>query len=310
MSSGERMTAGTATTPRAPETGAGQAGPGRAGAGRSGGGRTGLGPVGQARGFTDSTAFEWLARGGLVTRGAVYALIGFLALKLALGAGGKATSQRGAMVTIAHQPLGKVLLILTAIGLAGYAVWRLISAAVGSREKDGNGAGKRVAALSSGIVYLALCYTAIKILTGSPTSGGSSSPKHDTAGVLGWPGGTVIVAVVGLALVGVGLFQAYRGLARKFLDDADTTKMSQAAKRGYTGLGVFGHLARTVVFVLIGYGLIKAAVDYSANSAMGLDGALQSLSRSAFGPAVLGIVAAGLLGFGLFSIADSRYHRI
>lgn len=299
MSSGKHMTAGTATQPRArePEPGHGPSRPGQ-------------GPVQQTRAFTDTTAFEWLARGGLLTRGVVYALIGFLALKLALGVGGKATSQRGAMVTIAHQPLGKVLLILTALGLAGYAVWRLISAAVGSREKDGDSAGKRLAALCSGIAYLALCYTAIKILTGSPTSGGSSSPKHETAGVLGWPGGTVIVGVVGLVLVGVGLFQAYRGVARKFLDDADTARMSEPAERGYTGLGVFGHLARMVVFVLIGFGLIKAALDYSASSAIGLDGALQNLSRSSFGPVVLGIVAAGLLGFGLFSIADSRYHKI
>ena len=268
------------------------------------------GPAGQTRAFTDTTAFAWLARGGLVTRGVVYGLIGFLALKLALGVGGKTTSQRGAMVTIAHQPLGKVLLIVTALGLAGYAVWRLINAAVGSREKDGRSAGKRLAALGSGVAYLALCYTAIKILAGSSTSGGSSSPKHDAAGVLGWPAGTVIVALVGLALIGVGLFQAYRGLARKFLDDADTAKMSEPAERGYTALGVFGHLARMVVFVLIGYGLIKAAVDYSPHSAVGLDGALQSLSRSAAGPVVLGVVAAGLLGFGLFSIADARYHKI
>jgi hypothetical protein len=292
VASGKQMTAGTATQPRARETS-----PGR-------------GPVQQTRGFADTAAFEWLARGGLVTRGVVYALIGFLALKLAVGVGGKATSQRGAMVTIAHQPLGKVLLILTALGLIAYAVWRLISAAVGSREKDGHGAGKRLAALCSGIAYLALCYTAIKVLTGSSTSGGSSSPKHDAAGVLGWPGGTVIVAVVGLVLVGVGLYQAYRGLARKFLDDADSARMSETAERGYTALGVFGYLARMVVFVLIGYGLIKAAVGYSPHSAIGLDGALRNLSRSAFGPVVLGIVAAGLLGFGLFSIADARYHKI
>lgn len=250
MSSGKQMTAGTATQRRTRETGPGQTGAGRSGTGR------GRGPVGQARGFTDTRAFEWLARGGLV----------------------------------------------------GYAVWRLITAAVGSREKDGNGAGKRFAALCSGIAYLALCYTAIEVLTGS--SGGRSSPKHDAAGVLGWPGGTVIVGVVGLVLIGVGLFQAYRGLSRQFLDDADTARMSGPAKHGYTALGVFGYLARMVVFVLIGYGLIKAAVDYAPHSAIGLDGALQNLSRTAFGPVVLGIVAAGLLGFGLFSIADARYHKI
>ena len=75
--------------------------------------------------------FEWLARAGLVARGAVYGIIGLLALKLALGDGGKTTDQQGALQTIAGQPFGKVLLILMAIGLAGYALWRLVRAAIG-----------------------------------------------------------------------------------------------------------------------------------------------------------------------------------
>ena len=65
--------------------------------------------------------FEWLARAGLVARGIVYGIIGILALKLAVGSGGKATTQRGALMTIAREPFGKALLIATAIGLAGYA---------------------------------------------------------------------------------------------------------------------------------------------------------------------------------------------
>src|SRR5829696_8195367 len=75
--------------------------------------------------------FEWLARAELVARGVVYAVIGILALKLALGDGGKATNQQGALKTIAGQPFGKALLIVMAIGLFGYALWRLVRAAVG-----------------------------------------------------------------------------------------------------------------------------------------------------------------------------------
>ena len=69
---------------------------------------------------TDS--FEGLARAGLVARGVVYGIIGILALKLALGDGGEATNQQGALQTIAQGPFGKVLLALMAIGLLGYAV--------------------------------------------------------------------------------------------------------------------------------------------------------------------------------------------
>src|SRR5437870_2821352 len=76
--------------------------------------------VGQSRGF------ELLARAGFVARGVIYGVIGILAVKLAIGAGGKTANQSGALKTIAHQPFGKVLLTLVAIGLAGYALWRLL----------------------------------------------------------------------------------------------------------------------------------------------------------------------------------------
>ncbi len=86
--------------------------------------------------------------------------------------------------------------------------------------------------------------------------------------------------------------------------------MSRAVKRAFTAIGVFGHLARMVVFGLIGYGLVKAAMDYDPQRAIGLDGALNQLSRESYGPFLLGVVAAGLIGFALYSIADARYRKI
>lgn len=240
----------------------------------------------------------------------MYGVIGVLALEVAIGIGGKTASQRGAMVAIAGQPLGKVLLIVVAVGLAGYAVWRLVSAALGRRERDEHKLGHRVAALFSGLAYAALCVTAIRVLVGAPTTGGTNSPKHAAAGVLGWPAGPAIVAVVGAILIVVGGVQAYRGVARRFLDESDTSQMDPAVKHGFTVLGVIGHLARMVVFALIGYGLIKAAIDYSPRSAIGLDGALASLAHASDGPLLLGVVAAGFVCFALFSLVEARYRRI
>src|SRR6476469_1842320 len=227
------------------------------------------------RELTHSTAYEALARGGLVARGVVFGVIGVLALKLALGSGGKTTSQQGALAPIAREPFGAVLLIVVAIGLAGYAFWRLVCAAAGPRDSDDDGVGERVPALASGIVYAALCFTAVKILFGGHATSGSSSPEHATAGVLGWPAGPVLVTIAGVVLICVGLYQGYEGVARKFCEEARTEQMGPAIRRSYTALGVFGYLARMVVFVMVGYGLIKAALDYDPHKAIGLDGALQ-----------------------------------
>ena len=250
----------------------------------------------------------WLARAGLVARGVVYGIIGILALKLALGDGGKATNQQGALQTIAHQSFGEALLLLVAIGLGGYALWRLIRAAVGHGAEQRDSGFERIAALDSGIAYGLLCITAIEILTSSASSSGT--PKETTGGVLDWTGGTVLVGIAGAILIGVAVYQAYKGLAKKFLEDAKTGEMSPGVEKAYTALGVFGIVARAVIFALIGYGLIKAAVDYNPKEAIGLDGALRELAHASYGPALLGLVAAGLIGFALYSIVDARYRKV
>jgi hypothetical protein len=263
---------------------------------------------GQGEELAHAKALGWLARAGLVARGVVYAIVGVLALKLALGDGGKATDQEGALQTIAHQSFGELLLVLVAIGLGGYALWRLIRAAVGHGAEQRDSTFERISSLDSGIAYGILCITAIEILTSS--AGGSGSTKQTTSGVLGWTGGTVLVGVAGAILIGVAGYQAYKGLSRKFLEDAKTGEMSPGVEKAYTWLGVFGHVARAVIFALIGYGLVKAAIDYDPKQAVGLDGALRELAHASYGPALLGFVAAGLIGFGAYSIVDSRYRKV
>ena len=212
------------------------------------------------------------------------------------------------MQTIAKQPVGEVLLVGLAAGLGAYAIFRLLEGISGGDHHGKDRTQHRVAALGSAIAYTALCYTAIKVLEGRHTNGGS--PRHAAAGILGWPGGPVIVAVAGYVVIGVGLYQAYKGLARRFLEDSDTSRLSTRARKAFTVLGVTGHLARAVTFALIGYGLIKAAIDYSARATVGLDGALQKLAHSSNGPLLLGIVAIGFIAFALYSIIDSRYRRV
>jgi hypothetical protein len=256
-----------------------------------------------------SRGFEWLARSGFIARGLIYGIIGLLAIKVALGAGGTTTNQQGALKTIAHQPFGKVLLILVAIGLAGYALWRLLHALLGRGPESSDSGFDRVAALGSGIVYAALCAIAVEILIGSG-SGGSGNASKTTAGVFGWPGGTWLVGLAGAVLIGIGLYQGYRGLSKDFLKDSKTEQMSARTRRSIKWIGSFGHLARMVVFGLVGVFLIKAAVDYDPEKAVSLDGALAKLAHASYGPLLLGIVAAGLIAFGVYSLSDARYRRL
>lgn len=276
--------------------------------------RAGGAPLREARAHGESIArtpqFEWFARAGLTARGVVYVVIGVLAIKLALGDGGKATNQQGALQTIAKQPFGTVLLILVAVGLAGYASWRLLRAAIGHGPEDSDDAKERIDGVFSGIGYAALCLTAVKILAGSGGGSGGSNPDKTTGGVLGWPGGTWLVAIAGVIIIGVGLQQGYKAVKTDFLENAKTGEMSHRVRQAYTVLGVAGHLARMVVFVLIGYFVIKAAIDYDPDKAVALGGALAHLGHTSYGPVLLVLVAAGLVCFGAYSIADARFRKV
>ena len=257
-----------------------------------------------------SRGFEWFARSGFVARGVIYGIIGVLAIKLALGAGGATTNQQGALKTIAQQPFGKVLLILVAVGLAGYALWRLLHALLGHGPERADSTFDRVAALGSGIVYAGLCAVAVEILLGSGSTSGSGNTQKTTAGVFGWPAGVWLVGIGGAVLIGIGLYQGYRGLSKDFLKDSKTEQMSARVRNWIEWIGTFGHLARMVVFGMVGVFLIKAAIDYNPGNAVGLDGALAKIAHASYGPFLLGIVAAGLIAFGAYSLSDARYRRI
>jgi len=251
-------------------------------AGREGTDRVAWRPArGQGERVIHHDGLAWLARAGLLARGCVYGIIGLLAIKLALGSEGRTTNQTGALETIARQPLGKLLLGVLAVGLAGYAAWRLLRAAIGHGTREADGSLDRLAAAGSGLAYGALCVAAVEILSGGAASGGASAPKSTTAGVLGWSGGQELVAIAGASLIGVALYQGYRGVSRKFMEQADTARMNRGVRRTYAVLGTCGHLARMVVFGLSGYGLLIAAIEFEPHRAVGLDGAQRRRATAA-----------------------------
>lgn len=251
-------------------------------------------------------------RVGFAAKGVLYILIGALAINVALNGGGQPEDKSGALATVAEQPLGIVLLSAMLAGLGGYALWRLFEGIVWPRESDGVLAVlERVGAFVSTAFYGALCVLGVSLLVSGSRSGGGSGQTEDkaTALVLDLPLGRAIVIGAGCVIGAIGLYKGWLAVTRGFNDELETDRMSEGERRFATGVGVLGHLARMIVFILIAIFLTKAAVEFDPDDAVGLDGALRELASTRHGPALLGATAFGLAAFGLFSLVQARYRR-
>jgi Domain of Unknown Function (DUF1206) len=254
-----------------------------------------------------------LARAGLLAKGVSYGIVGVLAIKLALGDGGKATSRQGALQSLAHSTFGKVLLILLALGFASYAIWRFVQA-YAERGDDSSAAktwGKRAGYVGRGLIYAGLTYSTVHILAGSGRQQSQTQKAHHTtAAIFSWPAGRWIVGIGGAAIAAAALWNLYRGLSRNFENKWETGRMSERERKWGGRAGMAGHLARSVVFGLIGIFVIKAALNYDSKDAIGLDGALRKLANASYGPYLLGLTAFGLICYGLYCLVDARYRDV
>jgi Domain of Unknown Function (DUF1206) len=264
-----------------------------------------------------SRPFEVLVRAGFATRALTYGVVGGIALALAVGTGPApaAPDQQGALAFIASAPLGRVAVAVAAAGLLAYALWKFSQAIFGRGPEGGGGPTPmdRVASAAGGIVYLAFCLVAVRILFGSSgggSGGGSGAPSKTTAGVLGWPGGPVLVGIAGAALIAISLYQGYDAVRGNFADDNKLGEMSRPERRTFMVLGRVGLVARALVFALVGYFVLKAAIDFDPRDAVGLDGVLARVHHQPYGPWLLGLAAAGLLVFAVYSLFEARYRRL
>lgn len=253
---------------------------------------------------------ERLARLGYVAKGVVYAVIGFLALREALGAGGQTKDPTGAMQSIGTQPFGGVMLALLALGLACYALWKVVQ---GISDPDGKGSDahgivRRVAYVGSGVIHGTLAYTAAQSILGAEDS--SEDAAAASAMAFQPPLGQILVGLVGLAVIGVGLYQLYAAYDAKFRNELKLGQMGKGEERWVIYAGRVGTAARAVAIGVAGAFLVLAAYQSDPSETRGLGAALETVQHQPFGSYMLGTIAAGLLVYGAFMFAIARYRRI
>lgn len=261
----------------------------------------------------ESTWLARLARAGLAARGLLYVVVAILALNVAAGHDETRADKQGALQAVVRQPFGRTLILLLAVGFAGYAVWRFVEAAVGpSDEPDERKAMlKRIGYAARSALYVFFFGSAVKVFIWASEAATSETVESDwTQRVLDWPGGTWLVQGVGLGLIGAGLYIGWRGLTGKFRKRLKSFEMDRAERLWIRVVGTFGMVARMVISIMMGVFLIVAARVHDPEQAVGIDGALKRLADRTYGPALLVAVAFGLAAYGLYSFAEARFRRV
>ncbi|WP_242919099.1 DUF1206 domain-containing protein [Pontibacter liquoris] len=259
---------------------------------------------------------ESFARFGLTAKGVVYCLVGILAFMAAFELGNKSSEdagKSGVFQFIQQQPFGKVLLAIVALGLFSYSIWRLIGA-IKDTENKGTGVkgiGVRLRYAFSGLVYGALAFLAAKMVVGAGgSSGGDDSRQTLARELLQQPFGQWLVGILAVGTAIAGVYQIYLGLSDKYKMKVQQAGLAHQHERTMIRAGKIGYVARGIVWLVIGYLFLKAALTANAKEAGGTDNAFQWLEASSYGSYLLGAVALGLICYGVFMFMRAKYQAI
>jgi hypothetical protein len=256
-----------------------------------------------------SPALVMLGRAGYAAKGIVYVVIGALAARAAVGAGGATTDSRGAIDVIGNGPMGTIALVAIGIGLIGYMLWRLI-AAVTDAEGKGDEPTKLVVRASQaarGIAYGLLGVQALRAIGGDAGGAEGEATRDWTARLLSMPYGRALVVGVGLGVLGYAAYQLYRAFSDKAKKHLDLYEPGPTQAKWIVRLGRFGIAARGVVFAMIGVFLVRAGMQADSGEAGGMAQSLQALGNASYGRLVLATVAFGLIAYGVYELATARY---
>ena len=262
-----------------------------------------------------SPLMETLARIGFGARGLIYFVMGIIDVQVAIGAGHVPADQQGALAAISAQPVGRILLWIVLVGLAGYSLWGLIRVIFDPLHlgNDAKGIAQRLWYLTSAFSYSSLILPTYNLLSGG---GQAAQNGHQTAQtqksvapLLSSTGGQWFVGILGLISLGIGFGQIFIGLSRKFDKQFEFYRLTPRQRVWIRRLGRFGTVARGITFGLIGAFLIISAMRADPSQAQGIDGALLKLAQLPYGPWMLGVVAIGLIAFGIYSMTGALWFR-
>jgi len=250
---------------------------------------------------------ESLARLGYASKSLIYAIVGALAIAAATNQGGRVTDTSGALRVVFSQPYGRILLLVLAVGLCGYAVWRILDSV---RDPDRHGTGfsglvTRIGNPIRGLIYGALGIEAFRLFRGTGGSQGDEAEAWASR-IMNMPLGDWAIGIVGAIVLLYGGNQVIKSFKGEDDPLVNWGSVGEAVRK----ICRFGVAARGLIIVTLGVFLVRAAWQHDPREAAGTRESLIELVGVVEGRWLLALMAAGLMAYAVDQAVHAKYRRI
>ena len=254
---------------------------------------------------------EPLARLGYASKAVIYGIVGVLAILTAANRGGRITDTSGALRVVFRQPFGRMLLVVLAVGLCGYALWRLLDA-IADPDHHGTstkGLVTRIGNAIRGCVYGALGLEAFRLIRGLSGSSGNEATLW-TARILAYPLGAVAIGIAGAVVAIYGLSELINSVQGRHDAKLDWSCFRRELRRPLQRISRFGVGVRGGLIATLGAFLVRAAFSHDPSEAAGSRESMLWLGGLVEGRWFLALIAAGVLAYAVDQAVHARCRRI
>lgn len=259
---------------------------------------------------------------GYFTKGIVYVLLGTLTFMAAFDLGGDVSSRDQVIDFLLNLPFGNILVGLTAIGLLAYTLWRIYQGfflpKINGNEKRVKNTLTRFRYFYSSAFYGFIAYSFARPLISNLTEDDTfeeiaednGSEKAALWELLTTNFGKAIIWSIAIILAAQAIWQFNLAIKANFMKKIDKDPKLDEEYYFIKRAGRYGHTARGVVFGILSFFMVQVIIQHNANAYRGTEGALQYLLSFSYGSFLLGTVALGLMGYGIFNIMVARHANV
>lgn len=245
-----------------------------------------------------------LARFGFLSRGIVYVLIGGIAARVAILQRGSATGPAGALARILTGSGGRLLLWIVVAGLFAFVLFRVLQGVRTRRPLS------RIFYFTSGLGGLVLAIAAVRVLLQFRSGADEAGLRDLAARLLSHDWGRLGLGLGGVIAIVIGGVEAVRAVLGRLPADFTAAIMARVQRKWTSVLARLGMFAHGIVAAIIGYSICRAALEENARALGGTGTALRTLRHSGSGPVLLGLVAVGLIAYGLSLLVLAAHARL